>query len=94
MKTIGELIRELRKEKDIKQMVLAKEIGISQNSLSQIETDLKKPHPKTFIKILDILDISEPAFYILMISEEDVIKKNREMFNTIHPIFKKIITNK
>lgn len=94
MITQGECIRILRKEKGIKQMVFAEMIGISQVAVSQIETNTKVARPKTFIKILKALEISVPAFYLLLITEEDIAEEKREIFNSIYPIFKTIILNK
>jgi len=49
---ISERLTEARLLRKIKQKDLAKEIGISQTSLSLIENGVKFPHYKTLMKIL------------------------------------------
>lgn len=62
-KTLGNRIREARFKKQHTQQKLAEIAGISQMYLGEIERGTKIPSLKSFIKIIEALDIS--ADYIL-----------------------------
>lgn len=62
---LGNAIRSVRKELDISQRKLAESCGISQTSLSQIETGSKRPSQRTLKKICEVLNVPESILYIL-----------------------------
>lgn len=61
--TLGKRIREARIEKHYTQQQLAELAGIGQMYLGEIERGTKMPSLKSFIKIIETLDIS--ADYVL-----------------------------
>ncbi len=66
---LGKTIKELRKQKGMKQMDLAKSIQISQTSLSLIETSVKQPSHETLKKICEFFQIPQPFIYFLSLEE-------------------------
>lgn len=57
-KTLGQRIREARIKKHHTQQQLAEKAGIGQMYLGEIERGTKMPSLKSFIKIIETLDIS------------------------------------
>ena len=53
--TIGERIKELRKQNNISQVQLAKTLGISRQAVSKWENDLAEPDTLNLIRLADIL---------------------------------------
>ena len=51
-------IKEIRQARNIQQKVLASELGIRQNTLSQYETGVREPDLKMLCKIANSLDVS------------------------------------
>jgi putative transcriptional regulator len=51
-------IRELRKEKGLKQSDLAKKVGVFQSELSEIETGVRKPNVYLAKRIARVLKVS------------------------------------
>lgn len=78
---IGTTIRELRRNKNMAQVELAKRTGLSQTSISLIESNEVRPHQSTIKKICKVLQCSEPVLYLLSITEQDVPKQKRVKFN-------------
>lgn len=58
MKTIGETIATLRKEKGMTQNELAERMDVTDKAVSKWERDLSCPDVNTISKLADILDIS------------------------------------
>lgn len=59
---IGRRIKELRREKELKQVELASKAGISNTYLSDIESDRTMPSLKTLIKISNALGVNTNIF--------------------------------
>lgn len=55
---IGQRLRVWRKRKNMKAIELAKIIGLSQGSLSEIETGKNEPSARTIVKLLTLTDIN------------------------------------
>ena len=66
--SIGERIKELRKEKRLTQSQLAKEIGYTQQIVADWETSKKKPASDAIIALAKFFDVS--ADYILGLKDE------------------------
>ena len=60
---LGETIKELRKEKNISQQVLANSIGVSQKAIDFWERDVNEPKASYIVKLADFFDVS--ADYLL-----------------------------
>lgn len=81
----GTAIKLIRKRLNIKQADLAKGIGLSQTSLSQIEQNLKRPSTRTLQKICKELDIPESLIYILGMERDDVSEARRDTYDMLFP---------
>lgn len=88
---IGKAIKEIRKKKGIQQGELAVAIGISQTSLSQIESGLKKPSTSSLNKISEALNVSEPFIYMMSYEEQDIPQHKKEIFKLLYPTVKSMI---
>jgi len=84
---IGEVISELRRRTKITQVDLAIKIGITQGSLSNIESGKKKPHRSTVKRLCDALEIPVLFFDILSAAAIDIPEKSK----SLHQELKKII---
>lgn len=65
--SFGSRIKKLRKEKHISQSMLASELGVSTNAISQYETDKRFPDQKCIIEICHFFDVSSD--YLLGLSD-------------------------
>ena len=54
--SIGERISDLRAQRNISQVQLAKQLGISRQAVSKWENDLTSPDTLNLIKLADVLD--------------------------------------
>ncbi len=61
--SIGQKIKSLRLAKNIKQEVLAKEIGIDQSKISHIENERTQPTHEDLLKIAPFFQIPVTDFY-------------------------------
>lgn len=68
MKRFAQKLKELRKEKDMTQCTVAKELYIGRKTWSNYENSLREPSLETLKKICLYFEIS--ADYLLGISEE------------------------
>ncbi len=88
---IGQAVKEIRQFKELSQKDLAEAIEISQTSLSQIESNLKKPSSATLEKISAVLSVPQPLIYLMAMDEEDVAKDRRKVYKALFPTVKAII---
>lgn len=88
---IGESIRKLRKGIAKRQSLFAKDIGITQTYLSQIENDHKKPSTEVLQKIANHLDIPLAILFWFGIEEKDVKPNVRTHFKFLKPIIDKML---
>lgn len=51
-------LKSLRKDNDVSQATLAKELGVAQNTYSQYETGVISISPEFLVKIADYFDVS------------------------------------
>lgn len=75
MKTIGERIRETRKEKNFSQTELAKKIDVSSQVMYAIEKNISNPTPEHLIKLSRCL---EKTIDYLLTGKEDANKAEDE----------------
>jgi transcriptional regulator with XRE-family HTH domain len=61
--TIGENLRRVRKTRRIGQVTLAERSGVSQPTISGIETGGRDPHPSTLRKLAEVLDVPVATFF-------------------------------
>ena len=72
MRTQGERIKKLRKNKGVTQRELAERLGISEQAVSKWEKNLSNPSTKNLLEIAKIFGVSITYFYQ---SEESQSKK-------------------
>ena len=87
----SQVIVTLRKKKNLSQTEFAKMIGLTQASLSNIESNKKKPHRSTISKICEVVGIPEEWFYFLIIDEQDLSASKKERFNKVNEGLKELI---
>lgn len=87
---IGNAIKAARKQAGLTQVELADAIGLTQTSLSQIETGAISPSPRTQKKICEVLKISEPLLYLLSIDDKDVPEEKKALYNALYPSLHKL----
>ena len=85
---IGSAIKSIRKRLEISQWELAEKCEISQTALSQIENDIKRPHPRTVAKICDVLEIPQSIIYIIAIEDSDIPSSKKPAYQYIYPSMK------
>lgn len=88
---IGKTIKKIRQSQSYNQSELAELAGITQTSLSQIESGKKRPNKSTLDKICEVLKINEPALFILSMSKDDIPLENRENYEKIFPSIKEML---
>ena len=89
----GAAIKQIRKEKGIKQYVLAECAGISQNTMSAIENNDQYPQAKTLDKICIALDTPLSLVQLLAIDFSDMPERYKAGFNKMYPSFKQLIVD-
>ncbi|MBX2905453.1 MAG: helix-turn-helix transcriptional regulator [Taibaiella sp.] len=87
---IGSAIKSIRKKLAITQYELAEKCDLSQTSLSQIETGIKRPSQRTITKVCTVLDIPESIIYIVAMQETDVPASKRGVYELVYPSIKSL----
>src|SRR6201996_4892119 len=87
---IGLAIKSIRKKLSITQYELAEKCNLSQTSLSQIETGVKRPSQRTINKICMVLDIPESILYIVAMQETDVPPSKKGVYELVYPSIKSL----
>jgi len=85
---IGATIKDIRKEKGIKQAELAESCSITQSYLSNIESNKKEPALSTLKDISEQLNLPLPILFFLSMDEDDVEPKKKDLFNSLGKIMK------
>ena len=86
MKSIGETIASLRKNKGMTQNELAEKMNVTDKAVSKWERDLSCPDINTISKLADILDISVEE--LLKVKKKE--NSNTKMKDLINLIFKAV----
>ena len=87
---IGLAIKSIRKKLSITQYVLADRCELSQTSLSQIETGVKRPSQRTISRVCMVLDIPESIIYIVAMQEADVPPSKKGVYELVYPAIKSL----
>ena len=87
---IGLAIKAIRKKLAITQYELAERCELSQTSLSQIETGVKRPSQRTISKVCTVLDIPESVIYIVAMQEADVPPSKKSVYDLVYPSIKSL----
>ena len=86
MKSIGETIASLRKQKGMTQNELAEKMNVTDKAVSKWERDLSCPDINTISKLADILDISVEE----LLKAKKKENSNTKMKDLINLIFKAV----
>ena len=87
---IGLAIKSIRKKLAITQYELAEKCDLSQTSLSQIETGVKRPSQRTISKVCTVLDIPESIIYIVAMQAADVPPSKQGVYELVYPSIKSL----
>jgi transcriptional regulator with XRE-family HTH domain len=88
---VGEILKTIRKDKKLSQMVVCGKVGVSQTWLSQIESDTKEPSPEMLRKICKYYKVPPQVVVWKSIEEKDIPKDKREIFNQLSPVVNGLI---
>jgi len=88
---IGKVIREIRKKKGLSQEDLADKCGLTQSTVSNIETQKKCPLPKNFSKICKELETPETFIYLLATEEKDIPKNKKAIYKMLFPTIENML---
>jgi len=88
---LGNVIRNIRKQKRLTQNELASLCGITQTYLSQIEANLKEPNLSTLKTISEKLDVPLPIIFFLSMNKDDIHPNKRKAFEIVSPSVKSLV---
>jgi transcriptional regulator with XRE-family HTH domain len=88
---LGNVIKNIRKQKALTQNEFASLCGITQTYLSQIEGNLKEPNLSTLKVISENLNIPLPILFFLSMTKEDVQPNKRKAFEIVSPSVKSLV---
>lgn len=89
---IGKAIKDLRKQKGLKQKDFASLCSISATYLCQIEANQRDANISTLKTISDALDVPLPVIFFLSLDQNDISPQKREAFNILAPSINSFIT--
>ena len=90
---IGNAIKDLRKQKGLKQIDFADKCGLSQSYLSSIEKGRKEPTLSILKQIANALSIPMPVLVFFSLDQEDIAESKRDAFKMLEPSIKGLITD-
>lgn len=88
---LGNTIKTLRIQKDLKQNKFAELCNITQAYLSQIENNHKEPNLSTLKKISSKLETPLPILFFLSMDNNDIDPNKKEAYKLIGPSVKSLI---
>ncbi|HEY4324357.1 MAG TPA: helix-turn-helix transcriptional regulator [Mucilaginibacter sp.] len=88
---LGNIIKNMRKQKGLTQIEFASLCGITQTYLSQIEGNLKEPNLSTLKTISEKLSIPLPILFFLSLTEDDIQPDKRKDFENVSPSVKTLV---
>ncbi|WP_313189269.1 helix-turn-helix transcriptional regulator [Sphingobacterium sp.] len=88
---IGNTIKELRRQKGLKQNELAEKAQITQAYLSKIENNSKEPTISSLKAIANSLDVPLPILFFRSMTIEDVEPEKRVAFEILLPSIKGMV---
>jgi transcriptional regulator with XRE-family HTH domain len=88
---LGNVIKDIRKQKGQTQAEFAALCDITQTYLSQIESNSKEPNLSTLKTISEKLNMPLPILFFLSLTEDDVQPSKRKAFEIIRPSVKSLV---
>lgn len=89
---IGQTIKQIRKNQNMKQKELASKSQVSQAYLSQIERNEKNPNMEILQRISKALEIPFPVLAFMSLNEQDVAESKRSIYNEVTPMLKAMVS--
>ena len=89
--TIGQKLKELRKQKSLKQGLVAKEMGISQTYLSLLEKGTRNPSTVLLERFAAFYKMPLPVLYWLTMTEDSVALDKKDFFKALKPTMDAVI---
>lgn len=88
---LGQAIKDLRKDKGIKQGAFANQCGITPAYLSQIENNRREPNLSTLKLISEKLDTPLPVIFFKSMNDEDIPDDKKEIYKFIYPSLNELV---
>lgn len=88
---IGASLRQIRRDKNLSQVLVCKKLKISQTYLSQIEKGTKEPSGEMFRKICKFYKVPHQMVVWQSLREEDIQKAKRSIFKQLSPAINDLI---
>ena len=88
---LGNIIKNIRKQKGLTQNEFASLCDITQTYLSQIECNLKEPNLSTLREISEKLNVPLPILFFLSMTVDDVQPSKRKAFEIVSPSVKSLV---
>lgn len=88
---IGESLRRIRFEKNMKQTDVAAKAKITQTYLSQLEKGRKEPSQSVIAKLSKVYNVPAGVIMFYAMEEKDVQKNKLEHFRKLKPVIDELI---
>lgn len=85
---IGNAIKQVRTHFGLSQIDLSERTGISQTSISQIESGAKHPSQRSIKLICETLEIPEAIIYVMGMEDVDVPESRKKAYAKLYPAMK------
>ncbi|MFN8288960.1 MAG: helix-turn-helix transcriptional regulator [Chitinophagaceae bacterium] len=85
---IGNAIKQVRQHFEISQVELSDRTGLSQTSISQIESGAKNPSKSSIRKICEAFEIPEAILYVMGMEDSDVPPSRKYAYKELYPEMK------
>ena len=85
---IGYAIKQVRTYYGLSQIELSKKTGISQTSISQIESGVKNPSKRTIKSICEVFEIPEAILYVMGMENIDIPESRQAVYKQLYPAMK------
>lgn len=85
---IGNAIKQVRQHFEVSQVELSEKTGLSQTSISQIESGAKNPSKSSIKKICDAFEIPEAILYVMGMEDADVPVSRKHAYKELYPAMK------
>lgn len=70
----GDILQQLRKDRDLKQDYVAKQVGVKKNTISNYENNVSKPHYEQLVKLCNLFKV-EPKYLM----QDDITIKTPQL---------------
>jgi transcriptional regulator with XRE-family HTH domain len=85
---IGKAIKQVRQHFEMSQVELSELSGISQTSISQMESGVKNPSKSSIKKICEVFEIPEAILYVMGMEDSDVPGSRKQLYKDLYPAMK------